>query len=162
MPARRCPGSAPIDVVHGAGTADLYADAQQRGGIECDLTVAQLADDQFYIVTGTGFRTHDIAWIADHIKPGLDAQLTDVTEAWGTLSLMGPKARDILAKVTTSDVGNAAFPFGAVREIEIAGCQAARAARHLCRRTGLGAACPDRCHRRGLRCADVRRRSRWA
>ena len=55
----------------------------------------------FYIVTGTGFRTHDFAWIADHIKPGLDARLTDVTEAWGTLSLMGPKARDILAKVTT-------------------------------------------------------------
>jgi sarcosine dehydrogenase len=34
-----------------------------RGGIECDLTVARLADDLFYIVTGTGFRTHDAAWI---------------------------------------------------------------------------------------------------
>ena len=32
-----------------------------RGGIECDLTVARLADDHFYIVTGTGFRTHDFA-----------------------------------------------------------------------------------------------------
>ena len=30
-----------------------------RGGIECDLTVGALAVDHFYIVTGTGFRTHD-------------------------------------------------------------------------------------------------------
>jgi sarcosine dehydrogenase len=38
-----------------------------RGGIEADLTVARLADDRFYIVTGTGFRTHDLAWIREHI-----------------------------------------------------------------------------------------------
>ena len=29
----------------------------RRGGIEADLTVARLADDHFYIVTGTGFRS---------------------------------------------------------------------------------------------------------
>ena len=92
-----------------------------RGGIECDLTVARLAEDHFYIVTGTGFRTHDFAWIADHIKPGLDVTMTDVTEDWGTLSLMGPKSRDILSHVTDADVSKAAFPFGTVREIAIAG-----------------------------------------
>lgn len=91
-----------------------------RGGIEADLTVARLSDDRFYIVTGTGFRTHDLAWIADHL-PGSGCTLTDVTEAWGTLSLMGPLARDVLAKVTDADVSNAAFPFGHAREITIAG-----------------------------------------
>ena len=47
--------------------------------------------------------------------------LSDVTEQFGTLSLMGPKARAVLAAVTDADVSNEAFPFGAVREIEIAG-----------------------------------------
>lgn len=92
-----------------------------RGGIECDLTVARLAEDKFYIVTGTGFRTHDFAWIREHIGEGLEARLTDITEHFGTLSLMGPKARDVLALVTDTDVGNSAFPFGHVREITIAG-----------------------------------------
>jgi sarcosine dehydrogenase len=46
-----------------------------RGGIEADLTVARLADDRFYIVTGTGFRTHDLAWIREHIPQGADAGL---------------------------------------------------------------------------------------
>ncbi|MDP3899293.1 MAG: FAD-dependent oxidoreductase, partial [Mesorhizobium sp.] len=92
-----------------------------RGGIEADLTVARLAEDRFYIVTGTGFRTHDFAWIRDHIPAGLDAGLSDVTEAFGTLSLMGPAARDVLRAVTDADVSSAGFPFGHVREIAIAG-----------------------------------------
>ncbi len=91
-----------------------------RGGIECDLTVARLAEDHFYIVTGTGFRTHDFGWIADHL-PAEGVTFRDVTEGWGTLSLMGPRARDILAKVTTADVSNTALPFGSAREITIAG-----------------------------------------
>ncbi|HEY1385081.1 MAG TPA: aminomethyltransferase family protein, partial [Dongiaceae bacterium] len=74
-----------------------------------------------YIVTGTGFATHDFHWIRKHIPDGLDARLIDVTSSNGVLSLMGPKARDVLASVTEADVGNAVFPFGHQREIMIAG-----------------------------------------
>lgn len=92
-----------------------------RGGIEADLTVARLSDDRFYVVTGTGFRTHDLAWIRDHLPSGARVDIADVTEAWGTLSLMGPKARNVLAAATAADVSNEAFPFGHVREIAVAG-----------------------------------------
>ena len=94
-----------------------------RGGIECDLTAARLSDEKFFLVTGTGFRTHDAAWVRDHITPNMDATLADVTEKWGTLSLMGPKARSILQAVTTADISNASFPFGHVRELDVAGIQ---------------------------------------
>jgi 4-methylaminobutanoate oxidase (formaldehyde-forming) len=92
-----------------------------RGGIEADLTVARLAEEKFYIVTGTGFRTHDLSWIKDHIAKDAKVEVKDVTEEFGTLSLMGPKARDVLATVTKADVSNAAFPFGHVHEIDTAG-----------------------------------------
>ncbi|NGN44126.1 FAD-dependent oxidoreductase [Mesorhizobium sp. CGMCC 1.15528] len=92
-----------------------------RGGIEADIVVARIAEEKFYIVTGTGFRTHDLSWISDHIPAGLDVKLTDVTEDFGTLSLMGPRARDVLSVVTDAEVCNSAFPFGHVREIVIAG-----------------------------------------
>ncbi|MFT3670815.1 GcvT family protein [Aestuariivirga sp.] len=92
-----------------------------RGGIECDLTVTRLAEDHYYIVTGTGFRTHDFHWIKDHIPAGSACDLVDVTEAWGTLVLMGPKARDILSVICTDDIANAAFPFAQMRELTIAG-----------------------------------------
>jgi sarcosine dehydrogenase len=92
-----------------------------RGGIEADLTVARLAEQKFYITTGTGFVTHDADWITRNIGAGLDAHLVDVTSAYATLALMGPNARALLQKVTTDDVSNAAFPFGTVRHINIAG-----------------------------------------
>jgi Glycine cleavage system T protein (aminomethyltransferase) len=109
------------DVSKPAGRLTYTQLLNTRGGIEADLTVARLADDRFYIVTGTGFRTHDLAWIEDHIPEGLNVSIEDITERFGTLSLMGPKSRAVLSAVTSADVSNEAFPFGHVREIDIAG-----------------------------------------
>jgi 4-methylaminobutanoate oxidase (formaldehyde-forming) len=92
-----------------------------RGGIECDLTVGRLSAEEYYIVTGTGFSTHDFDWISRSIAPGLDARLVDVTSAYAVLSLMGPSARDVLAALTNDDVSNAGFPFGRIRRISLAG-----------------------------------------
>ena len=108
------------DLLKPAGRLTYTQLLNTRGGIEADLTVARLAEDRFYIVTGTGFRTHDLAWIRDHLPAG-EVAIRDITEDWGTLSLMGPKARDVLARVSDADVSNAAFPFGHVREIALAG-----------------------------------------
>ncbi|MGA8262567.1 MAG: FAD-dependent oxidoreductase [Arenicellales bacterium] len=93
----------------------------RRGGIECDLTVTRLADDRFYIVTGTGFATHDFHWIRSHIPAGCTAELVDVTSAFSTLSLMGPRSRDVLGAVADCDVSNEGFPFGTYREIHVDG-----------------------------------------
>jgi len=93
-----------------------------KGGIECDLTIARVAEDEFYIVTGTGFATHDFDWIQRNIPVGANAQLVDTTSANAVLSLMGPRARDILSAVTRDDVSNDALPFGTAKRIGIAGC----------------------------------------
>ncbi len=106
------------DVTRAPGRIAYTQLLNSRGGIEADLTVARLAEDRYYLVTGTGFRTHDFGWIADHLKG--DARIADVTEEWGALTLMGPRARDVLAAVTTDDVSAAAFPFAHVREIRVA------------------------------------------
>ncbi len=92
-----------------------------RGGIECDLTVVRMAEDDFYIVTGTGFATHDFDWISRHIPEGLDAHLLNVTSQNAVLALMGPNAREVLQTLTRDDISNAGFPFGQARQISIAG-----------------------------------------
>jgi len=92
-----------------------------RGGIECDLTVVRMAEDDFYIVTGTGFATHDFDWISRHIPEGLDAHLLNVTSSNAVLALMGPNARSVLQTITRDDISNAGFPFGQARQISIAG-----------------------------------------
>jgi len=92
-----------------------------RGGIECDLTVGRLSPSEYYIVTGTGFATHDFDWISRSIQDGLDASLIDVTSAHAVLSVMGPRSRDVLQSLTDHDLSNAGFPFGRVKRIAIAG-----------------------------------------
>ena len=109
------------DVVKPPGRLTYTQLLNTRGGIEADLTVARLSEDRFYIVTGTGFRTHDLAWIRDHLPRNARVDVKDVTEHWGTLSLMGPRARDVLSAATEADVTNASFPFGHVRVIDVAG-----------------------------------------
>ncbi len=93
-----------------------------KGGIECDLSVTRLSEDHFYIVTGTGFATHDLDWIARHLPEGCNATLEDVTANFTVLALMGPRSREVLATVTAEDVSDAAFPFARYREIHVAGC----------------------------------------
>ena len=93
-----------------------------RGGIECDLTIARVANNEYYIVTGTGFATHDFDWINRNIPAGLNCQLFDITSSNAVLSLMGPNARDILQQVTSDDVSNTQFKFATVKTISIAGC----------------------------------------
>lgn len=92
-----------------------------RGGIECDLTVARLAQDRFYIVTGTGFATHDAHWIRTHLPEDARCQLVDVTGAIAVLSLMGPRSRELLQRLVREDLSNAAFPFAHWRRLHIAG-----------------------------------------
>ncbi len=93
----------------------------RRGGIECDLTVTRLAADRYYIITGTGFATHDFAWIRRSIHDGLDAQLIDVTSANAVLSVMGPCARAILQALCEDDLSDAALPFAHAQDIRLAG-----------------------------------------
>ncbi len=109
------------DVARPPGSLVYTQMLNDLGGIECDLVVARLSHDTFYIVTGTGLVTHDFDWIRRNIPEGIDATLEDVTNDHATLSLMGPNSRAILEETTNDDVSNAAFPFGQVRAIDISG-----------------------------------------
>lgn len=93
-----------------------------KGGIQCDLTVARVADDEFYLVTGTGFATHDFNWIRTHIPLDSQVQFSDITSSRVVLSLMGPCARDILLQLTDADLSNSAFPFASCQRISLANC----------------------------------------
>lgn len=93
----------------------------RRGGIECDMTVARLDRDAFYLVIGTATAIRDFSHIRRGIPEGAQAWLVDQTSAYGVLSVMGPKAREILQPICEDDLANAAFPFGQAREVRVAG-----------------------------------------
>ena len=108
------------NVDRAVGTLTYTQLLNARGGIEADVTVVRVAQDEFYIVTGTGFATHDFDWINRNLSG--DCQLTDVTSGSAVLSLMGPNARAILSRVCPDDLSNTAFPFATARTISVARC----------------------------------------
>jgi glycine cleavage system aminomethyltransferase T/glycine/D-amino acid oxidase-like deaminating enzyme len=88
----------------------------RRGGIECDFTVARLAEERFSIVTGTAFGNHDRSWIARHLPADGSVRLTDVTARWACFGLWGPLAREVLAPLTADPLE---FGYMRLREITV-------------------------------------------
>ena len=100
----------------------------ERGGFESDLTVTRLTADAYLVVTGSAQGTRDLDWIRRHLPAGARATVTEVTGAYAVLGLMGPRSRELLARVSDADLGPGAFPFLTSREIAI-GQATARASR---------------------------------
>ncbi len=109
------------DVRKPVGSLTYTQMLNERGGIECDLTVARVADDEFYLVTGTGFATHDFHWIRSNIAAERRVELADVTSHWSVLTLMGPLSRQILQQVCDANLSNERFPFATMQTINVAG-----------------------------------------
>jgi len=99
-----------------------------NGGIEADVTLMRLAPDLFYGVTGSGFGSRDMGWIAKHMPADGTVTLREVTSAYAVLNVVGPASRDVLQALTDDDLSNAAFPYLSVRQIEL-GFGRVRAAR---------------------------------
>ncbi len=89
-----------------------------RGGIESDLTVTRLSETAYLLVVPGATLQRDLAWLRRHLGDAF-AVITDVTAAEAVLCLMGPKSRDVLARLSPQDFSNAAHPFGTARDIEI-------------------------------------------
>ena len=90
----------------------------QRGGIESDLTVTRLSETAYLAVVPGATLQRDLAWLRRHVGEAF-AVITDMTAAESVLCVMGPKARDLMARVSPNDFSNAAHPFGQAREIEV-------------------------------------------
>lgn len=89
------------------------------GGFKSDLTVMRLGDDHFRVVTGAAHGPADRQWFGRHVPAG--TTLTNRTDDTITIGLWGPRARDILASLTSDDVSDGGFGFLTCREIQVDG-----------------------------------------
>jgi 4-methylaminobutanoate oxidase (formaldehyde-forming) len=106
-------------VARGVGQVTYTQMLNSRGGIECDFTVSRFDVDRFAIITGTAFGQHDLAWISQHAPNDGSVYVTDHTSTHACFGLWGPKARDILQPMTSSDLSSQAFPYMHTREIAV-------------------------------------------
>jgi 4-methylaminobutanoate oxidase (formaldehyde-forming) len=91
----------------------------ERGGIEADLTITREGQDRFMVVTAAATQTRDFAWLQQHMPQNARAIATDVSSSMAVLSVMGPRSRELLQGLTSTDLSNTAFPFGTSQIIDL-------------------------------------------
>ncbi len=99
----------------------------KRGGVAGDFTVTRLAEDEFWVIgSGMAERFHQRVFRAVPLPEGTTFESR--TEAVCGFNVAGPRARDLLARLTTADLSNEAFPFFRSARITVAGvdCVAVR------------------------------------
>jgi 4-methylaminobutanoate oxidase (formaldehyde-forming) len=91
----------------------------EQGGTEADVTVTRLGEAEFLVVTIAVSQRRDLSWLKRHIPEGARVMVCDITSGLPMFAVMGPKARELMQRVSPDDFGNAAFPFGTSREIDL-------------------------------------------
>ena len=95
----------------GLGRIQLCHALNNTGGVVSEFTVTRLGPQSFYVISAAAAETHDhdILWRA--LPADGSVTLRDVTLDRGVLVLAGPKARDVLRKLTDTDLSGNAFPW---------------------------------------------------
>ena len=109
-----------VDVPSGRIVYTIIAD--ENGGILMDPTVTRLGDDRFLVLAPTVAQRRTEGLLRNGLPA--DAVVTDVTSGWATLHLAGPRSRELLSRLTDSDVSGETWPFLHGETIDVARAKA--------------------------------------
>ncbi len=98
----------------------------ENGVIEGEVTITRLSPETFYVLSAAAAEVHDFSELLWRVKPDEEVEIRNVTDEFGTLVLAGPKARDVLAACTVTDLSNLGFPWLRGRTATVAGIEGVR------------------------------------
>ena len=95
-----------------------------RGGVRSEFTVYRAREDGFYLVSAGAWERHDHDVLQKLLPADGSVRFYPVTTAWGVLVLAGPRSRELLERVTDTDLSSAAFPWLSGKPINIGPAEA--------------------------------------
>jgi aminomethyltransferase len=99
----------------------LYSSmTDENGGMVDDTTVYCFSDERYILVGSTAAREKDVVWF-DKYKDKLKVYITDITGAYGLLSVQGPKSREMLNLICEPGLDD--VPYFGFKEVKIANCK---------------------------------------
>jgi dimethylglycine dehydrogenase len=91
------------------------------GRIEGEFTITRLADDRFYLLSAAVAELRDFDLLSQGKRESENVAISNVTDDYGVLIVVGPRSRDLLERLTDTGLGNDHFPWLTGKEIELAG-----------------------------------------
>jgi dimethylglycine dehydrogenase len=96
----------------------------EHGLIQSEMTITRLHAEHFYLVSAAVAELHDLDQLHWRKRENEEVAIENVTDAFGTLVLAGPLAREVLSQCAKADVSNKAFRWLTAQEIPVAGVPA--------------------------------------
>ena len=106
-----------VDVANGKVVYTQWLN--ERGGIEADVTVTRVNQNEFMIVSSCASEIRDFNWLESHIPDDAHAIAFNVSNSYAIIGVMGPSSRDVLSGLTPNDISDAALPFYSSMQIEL-------------------------------------------
>jgi dimethylglycine dehydrogenase len=101
------------------GRVNLCHALNTRGGVHSEFTILREGREGFYLVSAGAWQRLDHDWVRKHMPADGSVQFQNLTGAIGVLVVAGPKARELLQRVSDADFSSAAFPWLTGREIDV-------------------------------------------
>ncbi|MDF1737082.1 MAG: FAD-dependent oxidoreductase [Minwuia sp.] len=108
--ANRLPRVGRIGLCHALNT---------RGGVHSEFTVVREASDSFYLVSAGAYQRLDHDWLKRHMPTDGSVRYDQMTNQNGVLVIAGPKARELMQRVSGADFSNEAFPWLTAQQIDV-------------------------------------------
>ena len=101
------------------GRVNLCHALNTKGGVHSEFTIAKETDDSFYLVSAGAFQRLDHDWIKKWMPNDRSVTFENLTNSIGVLVVAGPKARELLSKISNADFSNKAFPWLSAQKIDV-------------------------------------------
>ncbi len=86
------------------GQAHYSAMLYPAGTFVDDVIVHRLGEDDYLLVINAGTREKDVNWVRENTK-GFDCVVEDLSDAYTQLAIQGPRAQELLQKLTDANLG---------------------------------------------------------
>jgi len=105
------------------GRINLNPMLSRNGRIIGDFTVAQVKPGVFQVAASFAAQAYHMRWFEQHLAD-TEVILKNVSKERIGFQIAGPKAQELLGRVTGADISTAAMPFLSVGEFDVGQCQA--------------------------------------
>lgn len=92
-----------------------------HGSVAWEMSLVRLQSGGFYLIGPAAGERMIQDWLEVRTRSHKNLAVRNITNDWGTLVIAGPKARQLLGRLTDADLDNAAFPWFSAQEISVAG-----------------------------------------
>ena len=101
------------------GRVNLCHALNTKGGVHSEFTIAKEKEDSYYIVSAGAFQRLDHDWIQKWMPKDRSVIFENLTNSIGVLVIAGPKARNLMGKVSSTDFSNENFPWLSSQKIDV-------------------------------------------